>query len=993
MPTLQQLAGSTLNPILVAAKQKRALLAREQTLAREMLRLYSPLRAELRTAIEVLKKKIATLEIESATSAEWKLARLEAILAQTEAAQYQAALKAGGVTTQAQLASITHGIADATALAHASELAAWHTINTQALETFAGYTQEGTPLATLFQKINVEQVDSMKQILFDGMAQGTPASKIGKALSESVDELTQGRGIIIARQESVRMYREGNIESYRANSDMVKSWQWKASLNASVCPSCLALDQTIHPLSEQFGSHPGCFLPGTIVEGPKVLATNARWYNGEVVNVQFSNGHEFTVTKNHPILTAKGWVAAGLLNDGDDVVSYAFTERPLHGISPDNYQIPTRIEDIVNTFASKFGTVTECMPGTSEDFHSDGIAGEVNICSFLDCKSYETTDNCLVDEYRLLQTVRDGQGTFQRKERGYGIFDKYLYLFQKFLSNQQKKQKDLDTLLFAGGYSQVPYCGCANKILSRFFAYFESILHLPIEWRLFLREFLHDALFCNYENVPVDLLSRVQSSDVDARSKYYRDLYGHISQGAGDNYYKYPYGNNNIVTGIRQEGKNGDNIVTGSDVVNFLASSIPSDNFSLVKVVAISTRLYSGHVYNLQTSEEWYSANTIIAHNCRCQVLMVTDINMVDYGQTGSDWFAEQPADVQRDMLGNTKYELYSRGHVTLTDLLDRHNTEWGPTAGQKSLKALIGEGKVTKEQVLSAGKKISIPSKVDYIKPFTPQSMSLNEVEKYTEEWGATLRQGKSIYANNLASDTKAEMENKLHETLKDNTSWKELVTGNKTLSDAEFIEASKQKTSDLVKVWATSSANNNPESIALQLAAKDEFNLKGTYQKYGIEEVSKAKEILSKNGDAYKSFLRAQYDNTQILLKEKGISKVTLFRGVLEDESVGSYIGNAVEIRNMVLQPISSFSTDHEIAIQFATDKEYKQIGRIIAIDTPREAILSTPLTGLGCLNESEFVVLGGESKVTTVAWKPRLETGKLANEFKIVREGLFK
>src|SRR5262249_55483092 len=34
------------------------------------------------------------------------------------------------------------------------------------------------------------------------------------------------------------------------------------------------------------------------------------------------------------------------------------------------------------------------------------------------------------------------------------------------------------------------------------------------------------------------------------------------------------------------------------------------------QVVAIETKQWSGHVYNLQTRGGWYSANGIIAHNC-----------------------------------------------------------------------------------------------------------------------------------------------------------------------------------------------------------------------------------------------------------------------------------------------------------------------------------------------------------------------------------------
>lgn len=41
---------------------------------------------------------------------------------------------------------------------------------------------------------------------------------------------------------------------------------------------------------------------------------------------------------------------------------------------------------------------------------------------------------------------------------------------------------------------------------------------------------------------------------------------------------------------------------------------------TLDKVLDVHVRPFSGHVYNLQTSQGWYSANNIITHNCHCVV-------------------------------------------------------------------------------------------------------------------------------------------------------------------------------------------------------------------------------------------------------------------------------------------------------------------------------------------------------------------------------------
>jgi hypothetical protein len=58
--------------------------------------------------------------------------------------------------------------------------------------------------------------------------------------------------------------------------------------------------------------------------------------------------------------------------------------------------------------------------------------------------------------------------------------------------------------------------------------------------------------------------------------------------------------------------------VAGGDTQDGIALNVFAD-----EIVSISMSLFSGHVYNLETSSGYYSANGIIAHNCRCAVVAV----------------------------------------------------------------------------------------------------------------------------------------------------------------------------------------------------------------------------------------------------------------------------------------------------------------------------------------------------------------------------------
>jgi hypothetical protein len=49
----------------------------------------------------------------------------------------------------------------------------------------------------------------------------------------------------------------GMIDNFR-QSNVAKAWMWAASLNQRACPRCLAMNGSIHSLSEDFITHPGC---------------------------------------------------------------------------------------------------------------------------------------------------------------------------------------------------------------------------------------------------------------------------------------------------------------------------------------------------------------------------------------------------------------------------------------------------------------------------------------------------------------------------------------------------------------------------------------------------------------------------------------------------------------------------------------------------------------------------------------------------------------
>ena len=59
--------------------------------------------------------------------------------------------------------------------------------------------------------------------------------------------------------------------------------------------------------------------------------------------------------------------------------------------------------------------------------------------------------------------------------------------------------------------------------------------------------------------------------------------------------------------------------------------------------------------------------------------------------QSGSDWFAQQAPEMQRQTLGPSKFDLYSAGKIHLQDLVeDTYDDRWGKGKKERSLKSLL---------------------------------------------------------------------------------------------------------------------------------------------------------------------------------------------------------------------------------------------------------------------------------------------------------------
>jgi hypothetical protein len=107
--------------------------------------------------------------------------------------------------------------------------------------------------------------------------------------------------------------------------------------------------------------------------------------------------------------------------------------------------------------------------------------------------------------------------------------------------------------------------------------------------------------------------------------------------------------------------------------------------------------------------------------------------------------------------------------------------------------------------------------------------------------------------------------------------------------------------------------------------------------------------------------SAVRHMYEDTQLRLEAAGIENVTLYRGM------GREVRGDTEVDG---NPASAWSLDPKVADNFARwgagppDAQGNRPGpgTRYEMTVPRSRILSTPTTGLGCLEEREAVVIRG-------------------------------
>jgi hypothetical protein len=200
-----------------------------------------------------------------------------------------------------------------------------------------------------------------------------------------------------------------------------------------------------------------------------------------------------------------------------------------------------------------------------------------------------------------------------------------------------------------------------------------------------------------------------------------------------------------------------------------------------------------------------------------------------------------------------------------------------------------------------------------------------------------------------------------------------------------------------EMQDTWMNTASDSNTLSWGLQLAVADRMGITSpneALQAIGQQAGPKINEWLGIEGGhmqrledaareiadsaAAKAYVDQVYSDTQSYLADNNITEITAYRGVefyigtdtgIDPSRDPLYTASAdPQDREVMLNPLSSFSTSWETARRFSGANAYDWPGGpttssyVLETTFPAERVFALPTTGPGCLNETELLVVGG-------------------------------
>jgi hypothetical protein len=427
------------------------------------------------------------------------------------------------------------------------------------------------------------------------------AVKEGWGVDETVKNLrgsgiTKNRAKMIVRTETVRATNYTQLAAADSEDfEMEKSWIAIEDKRTRRSHSHAGVDGERVPLYEPYSNglmFPGdpdgaanetinCFLPHEITfVNPNIIKRVFRSrYNGKIVTIKTAGKRSFTCTVNHPILTNKGWVPAGQLTKGSNLIKSKSIDS-FDGVNLNVQDVPTTFQEIYDSFLTT-GYAMRVRRGIV-NFHGDLPASDVDIISSkaaLQDGFHPRTHECIKN---ILLPFADHA---MRNLFGFSAFCVALY---------EKFGRKVSDYLVCGLGQTLSFCGA-------------GLTHTQIHGSA--------SVPAAYPRGSEPLRNHV-AGNLELNGEGF-DRVAFIVK--ADNLLSVNIGSNAVFK--ERETSFYDYVPDGVVCSPESFSDLLNTNSSLAKfddVVDVVFHDYSGDVFTLETNNQMYDINGIISRNCRC---------------------------------------------------------------------------------------------------------------------------------------------------------------------------------------------------------------------------------------------------------------------------------------------------------------------------------------------------------------------------------------
>ena len=323
------------------------------------------------------------------------------------------------------------------------------------------------------------------------------------------------------------------------------------------------------------GDAPNCFTGDTVVDLSNGCENIWRMaYSGDMVNLQFKS-YSLSVTPNHPILTQRGWVAAGLINDSDYCVQVS--DQTAHRSKRHKDQVLPTFDDLFCAFSFE----SEARSGFEFNFHNHVPEGDVEAIAL----KHLLPGDGVSSKFQSICNF-----ALSRSNRRIGdvlIVGSDGHIFE----SDSTRWGDVSAALIGGHASHTKKIGLAS-VASVDSVAIENLVNGPSISAMLTREskFTDSGVILRND----DSLRRVcefSNRRRDARRNYD------------------PSSPEMLAEIVRSQPDNQTSAFQGR-----------SGLYEFCRVINKRIRNFTGHVYTLQSDNGWYGVtpDSIISKNCRC---------------------------------------------------------------------------------------------------------------------------------------------------------------------------------------------------------------------------------------------------------------------------------------------------------------------------------------------------------------------------------------